>query len=432
MNNSLSAQAANASPISPLNKGLGRLDGPLAASGIAALGWNLLNEDLSLPVAVLYQDRIEHNLRWMQQFMDAYGLRLAPHGKTTMAPRLFAMQLQAGAWGITLATAQQAHVAYRHGVRRVLMANQLVGRQNMGLIAQLIEDPGFSYYCLVDSADGVNLLGEFFQERGLRLEVLLELGVMDGRTGVRDDAQLESVLAALACWPQSLALAGVEVYEGILKDEAEVRAFLDRAAGVTRRLANEDRFQRTPFLLSGAGSIWYDVVAEVFSAAGFGPSAEIVLRPGCYLTHDVGAYREAQARILEHNPVARRMQLGLQPAIHIWAYVHSIPEPGRAIVGLGRRDAAFDSGLPTPALHFRPGQPAAGDQPVPTPAPAHWTLSKMMDQHAYLDIAAGDRLRSGDMIGFDISHPCLTFDKWRVLPILDSRYRVVDLIETFF
>jgi D-serine dehydratase len=55
-----------------------------------------------------------------------------------------------------------------------------------------------------------------------------------------------------------------------------------------------------------------------------------------------------------------------------------------------------------------------------------------MDQHAYLDIAPGDSIRPGDMIGFDISHPCLTFDKWRVLPVLDGRYQVVDLVETFF
>ena len=422
----VSSQTANNSAISPFNKGLGGFDRPLSASEIIARGWNLLNEDISLPAAVLYQDKLNHNLLWMQQFIDAYGLRLAPHGKTTMAPRLFGMQLQAGAWGITLATAHQTHVAYSHGVRCVLMANQLVGRANMSLIAQLIQDPGFSFYCLVDSADVVNLLGEFFAEQGLRLNVLLELGVVGGRTGVRDDAQLESVLAALSRWSHSLVLAGVEVYEGVLKQEAEVHAFLERAVGVTRRLAEQKRFQRAPFLLSGAGSLWYDVVAEVFAAAGLGRSAEIVLRPGCYLTHDVGAYREAQARILQHNPVARRMHSGLVPALHLWAYVHSVPEPNRAIVGLGKRDAAFDSGLPTPALYFRPSQQA------PTPAPAHWSLSKMMDQHSYLDIAGADQLRPGDMIAFDISHPCLTFDKWRVLPVLDSRYHVVDIVETYF
>jgi len=58
--------------------------------------------------------------------------------------------------------------------------------------------------------------------------------------------------------------------------------------------------------------------------------------------------------------------------------------------------------------------------------------SKMMDQHAYLKIAAGDDLRVGDMIGFDISHPCLTFDKWRSLVVVDADYRVIDVVQTFF
>ncbi|MGB6869073.1 MAG: amino acid deaminase, partial [Acidobacteriaceae bacterium] len=86
---------------------------------------------MSLPAAVLEEEKLEHNLDWMRRFVAAYGARLAPHGKTTMSPQLFARQLKHGAWGITVATTQQAMVACQHGVRRVLMANQLVGRENM-------------------------------------------------------------------------------------------------------------------------------------------------------------------------------------------------------------------------------------------------------------------------------------------------------------
>jgi len=249
---------------------------------------------------------------------------------------------------------------------------------------------------------------------------------MGGRTGVRNQDQLRSVLDSLARWKNSLALCGIELYEGVLDEEASIRAFLREAVAIARRLALENRFGRAPVLLSGAGSAWYDVVAEEFSAAAFGGEVEIVLRPGCYLTHDVGSYRQAQARILASNPVARRMNAGLLPALQVWAYVQSIPEAEKAIIAMGKRDAAFDSGLPVPALHFRPGQPA------PQSAPSHWALTRMMDQHAYMQIAAHDDLRIGDMIGFDICHPCLTFDKWRTLPVLDAHYRVVDIVQTFF
>ena len=56
----------------------------------------------------------------------------------------------------------------------------------------------------------------------------------------------------------------------------------------------------------------------------------------------------------------------------------------------------------------------------------------MMDQHAYLKIAAGDDLSVGDMIAFDISHPCLTFDKWRQLVVVDDEGEVVDVVQTYF
>jgi D-serine dehydratase len=412
--------------IAPLNKGLGSFDRALGSAEIAQLDWNLLREDLSLPSAVLYEDKLLHNVNWMRQFISAYGVKLAPHGKTTMAPRLFDLQLLAGAWGITLATAHQTQVAYAHGVRRVLMANQLVGKQNMATIARLLSDPGFEFYCLVDSAEQVDQLGIFYSSLGFRLNVLVELGVIGGRTGVRDDEQLRPVLAALSRWKQSIVLAGIEIYEGVLHDESSIRAFLQRTIDVTRQLVSEDRFQRAPLLLSGAGSAWYDVVAEVFSAAALKDAVEIVLRPGCYLTHDVGAYREAQIRIRENNPIAHKMSSELLPALQVWAYVQSIPEPERAIVGMGKRDAAFDSGLPVPAMHFKPGNAA------PQVAPAHWTVTKMMDQHAYLQIQPGDDIRVGDMIAFDICHPCLTFDKWRTLPILNADYQVIDIIQTFF
>jgi D-serine dehydratase len=426
MNESKTHPAIVSDLINPLNKGLGFLEWPLERDQIARLGWNLLREDLSLPAAVLYEDKLKHNLAWMRQFITAYGVQLAPHGKTTMAPRLFEMQLQAGAWGITLATAHQTRVAHAHGVRRVLMANQLVGRQNMAVIASLLRDPGFEFYCLVDSERQVDQLGSYFSQAGLRLHVLIELGVAGGRSGVRDEPQLKQVLSALARWSDFVALSGVEIYEGVLEDEASIREFLDRAVDVTKRIAADGLFQRSPILLSGAGSAWYDVVAEVFSAAKFEDAVEVVLRPGCYLTHDVGAYRTAQTRIRQNNPVARQMDAGLEPALHVWAYVQSVPEPEKAIVALGKRDAAFDAGLPLPALHYRPSEAA------PKPAPAHWTVTKMMDQHAYLRIAPQDDLRVGDMIGFDISHPCLTFDKWRTLVVVNAQFDVIDAIETLF
>ena len=84
---------------------------------------------------------------------------MAPHGKTTMSPALFERQLADGAWGMTLATVQQVRVARSNGIGRIVLANQLVGRQAIDYIAaELARDPAFDFYCLVDSIDGVRQL----------------------------------------------------------------------------------------------------------------------------------------------------------------------------------------------------------------------------------------------------------------------------------
>ncbi len=172
--------------------------GSRSRNDIAQLNWNLLREDLSLPTAVLYEDRLRHNLEWMQQFITAYGVKLAPMGKTTMAPKLFARQLQTGAWGITLATAHQTHVAYAHGMRRVLMANQLVGKENMAIIARLTAKiPAFEYYCLIDSAALVGPVERIFFAAGHgRLNSLARKLALPRPLVICGDAALQSTAPA--------------------------------------------------------------------------------------------------------------------------------------------------------------------------------------------------------------------------------------------
>lgn len=407
---------------SALEKAMVRRVGPRA---------RLLEGDVTLPAAVLIESAMQHNLAWMQRFVASYGLSLAPHGKTTMAPALFRRQMESGAWGITVATAQQAAVAAAHGIERVLMANQLVGRANIALVCDLLDKPSFAFFCLVDSPEGVALLGEAMRARGQTIDVLLELAPTPDqngfRTGVRDAAAEAAVLDAIEAWHPHVRLAGVELYEGVLSDAGEIRRFLRRAVAITGELAREGRFAHPRPILSGAGSAWYDLVAEEFAKLDPALGVEVVLRPGCYLTHDAGIYRASQEAILERNPVAAKMRGGLRPALQLWASVQSIPDPERAVIALGKRDVAFDAGYPLPIRHYRPNR---GDHPLPVPP--HWTVTGMMDQHAYMAIAADDDLQVGDLIGFDISHPCLTFDKWRSLLVVDDAYQVIERIHTFF
>ncbi|CAF0751389.1 unnamed protein product [Adineta ricciae] len=390
--------------------------------------WNLLREDISLPAAVLSSDNLEFNLQWMQKFIEKYNVKLAPHGKTTMSPQLFHKQLEHGAWGLTLATVQQVQVAYSAGIRRILMANQLIGKTNMKIIQQLLDDdPDFDFYCLIDSTTNIDQLGEIFNNEKRPLQVLLEIGVQNGRTGVRNEDEEKRLLSTLSKYSNSLALAGVELFEGVLNEEQAIRTMLQRAVTCLQRLIDSNQVARSPPILSGAGSAWYDIVAEEFTKIG--PSVDVILRQGCYLTHDSGAYHRAQARILESNPIAKEISTtgALRPALQIWAYIQSIPESNRAIIGLGKRDAAFDAGFPIPVLHYRSGwsKPVDIDSSV-------YEITQMMDQHAFLACPTDHKLAVGDILAFNICHPCLTFDKWRKILLIDNEYTVIDIFDTFF
>ncbi len=150
---------------------------PMPLGRIGSQRWNLLNQDLPLPVAVLRQSAMAHNSRWMQRFISLSGAVLCPHGKTTMSPQLFHRQLADGAWGITVATVDQVRVCRRHGIDRIILANQLVGRQGIGYILdELHRDPSFEFFCLVDSVQGVERLATAAGSHALNrpLQVLLD------------------------------------------------------------------------------------------------------------------------------------------------------------------------------------------------------------------------------------------------------------------
>jgi D-serine dehydratase len=333
-----------------------------------------LLENVSLPAAVIFDAALANNLAWMQRFAGDHGAKLAPHGKTSMTPALFRRQLDAGAWGITLATAVQCAAAFEHGVTRLVMANQLVGRPNMAIVAGLIER-GADYYCLIDSAANVAALNRYFSKRGLTLQVLVELGVPGGRCGVRNGTELTALIEAVAAAP-SLALRGIEGYEGLISgDQAvgNVRRYGRRLVDAVRLLQGSGAFADRPPIVTAAGSEWFDLIAEAFDQPGLRGRCTPVLRPGCYIVHDHRSYRDAMTQVKARHP---ELEGDLEPALAVLAYVQSLPEPAMAVVAMGKRDISCDPDLPIPLQLHRMGEPARPLQGC--------TVRKVMDQHAML------------------------------------------------
>lgn len=420
----------------PLDKGLPPSLGKVRLNDLAAAGLNLLRDDLPTPIAVLKQSALDHNSKWMRAFLEASGASIAPHGKTTMSPQLFRRQLRDGAWGITLSNVHQIKAGRYFGLRRIVMANELVGRSAIEYVLGEIEgDPGFDFYCLVDNIDNVDEIARIARARGATrpLQVFVEAGVAGRRAGCRTLDEAMAVARAVAGNAPFLALRGVEGFEGTIfgpdprKNAAAVETFMEFIGSVARRCTDEGCFADGEVFLSAGGSSYFDIVASRLGKLDLGRPTRVLLRSGCYLTHDSAMYAQMARQLLERAPQLHRLGEPLRPALEVWAHVLSRPEADRIIVGLGKRDASYDAGLPMPLAWSRPGaNPRRGAVP-----PGHEAF-EINDQHLFVRVPADTPLKVGDMVGFGISHPCLTFDKWRIIPVVDDDYTVVSAISTAF
>jgi D-serine deaminase-like pyridoxal phosphate-dependent protein len=395
---------------------------------LGAQGWNVRRGDTSTPVAVLRDAALDANLDVMRRFCEAAGVSIAPHAKTTLSPQLIDRQLAAAVWGLTAALPAQVRLLWSFGARRVLMANELTDPAALRWLArELAEHPDRELLCYVDSLDGVRLAEQAFAEvaGAPRLPVLIELGHEAGRTGARDLATALAVAEAAAAAPH-LAVAGVAGYEGTIGHDrtpqtlARVDAFLTGLRDLAATLADRGLFApgREPIATAG-GSSFFERVAAILGPLG-ADGIRVVLRSGCYLTHDNGQYATL-------TPSARPEWTlpPFQPALEVWTRVVSRPEPGLVLLNAGR-DLSHDAGLPVPLAAWH----AATDTPVELDADAH--ISALSDQHAFLRVAPASRLAVGDLVALGVSHPCMTLDRWRLFLLVNEDYDVIGGARTYF
>lgn len=382
----------------------------LRVSEIADAGLTL--SEFRTPVMTVHEAALAHNEDTVFEWASAHGVVLAPHGKTTMAPALWQRLLDAGAWGITVATPWQASIAIEAGVRRVLIANAVTDAAAAAdLRDALAADPGLRLLCWTDSVETVAILAGTGFDPQHPLDVLVELGGAGGRTGARTIDEGERIARAIS-GASGLRLAGVGGYEGPFGTDRSTRSvkavddFLGTIVALHERLSYEPGLR--PILTAG-GSAFPDRAAAVLSRAA--DTAEIVLRSGAFQIHDDGFYRRMSPFGSLTGTAA------LRSAMHAWASVVSQPEGGLALLDAGRRDVPYDYDLPT-------AQSVEGE------------IFALNDQHAFLRLAPGAQAPVGTVVRLGMSHPCTAFDKWRLVPVIDDPDaedpRVIGAVATYF
>ncbi|MFR9789357.1 amino acid deaminase [Streptomyces sp. MB22_4] len=379
-------------------------------------------DGFTTPLLVLSAERLAHNLALMESYTSRHGLAFAPHGKTSMAPRLFQRQIEHGAWGITLAVPHQVRVAREFGVRRVFLANELVDASALRWLAgELAADPGFRFVCYVDSVRGVELMDAALRGTVRPVDVVVELGAGErARTGARTAADARAVAEAVGR-ARALRLVGVAGYEAQVPDAdpARVRRWLDRLVALAAEFDRDGLFEEAEeIVVSAGGSEWFDAVADVFAGVpALSRPVLKLLRSGAYVSHDDVHYREL-------TPFNRVPEEGaLEPAFRLWAQVVSRPSAAEAFVNAGKRDVSYDLDLPVAQVVRRDGaeRPAAGIE-----------VTALSDQHLWLRTGPEADVRVGDWIGFGLSHPCTVFEKWQLIPVAEADGTVVDYIRTYF
>jgi D-serine dehydratase len=366
------------------------------ASEVAGRGLHV--DDVGTPALLLRETALAGNVAAMADWCASRRVVLAPHVKTTMAPRLMERQLAAGAWALTVANVRQARVALQAGARRVVLANEVPGAADLAWICA--QGEAEVLFCIDSLAGLARAEAAHDAAGGPPLQVLLEVGYDDGRCGVRSTDEAVEMAKAIARSPH-LTLRGVEGFEGQAEAPQGVLEDMATAAGAVGSLVEAD-----PILTAG-GSSYFDLVLDVF-----GPAAEqlgwtLCLRSGCYVTHDHGRYAEAAARWGADAP-------RFEAALELRASVLSRPQPDRLIIDVGRRDVSFDAGLPVVLDRD------------------DLTVVALNDQHAHVRVDGGSDAAVGDVVRLGISHPCTTFDRWSVIALVDDDGRVLEGVTTCF
>ncbi|MFE6735905.1 alanine racemase [Microbacterium sp. NPDC057650] len=413
----------NAELLTARDKGI-----PVRAIGMTASAFLATKPRLDefwTPLIVLDDAAMRANVATMAAWCAERGLAIMPHGKTTMAPDLWQRQLDAGALGITLATMGQVRTARDLGFDSIMLANAAVDARSLAWLAGELADPGFRFVCWADSLATIDAM-----ERGLRavgvprpVDVCVELGAEGGRTGARSSEDAVAVAERIAA-SDVLRLAGVAGYEGSLAHDrsdaglAAVRSYLEAQLALHRTITS--LYSDGDVYVTAGGSAYFEIVADVWAGAERDGRTRFVLRSGAYIVHDDGFYRG----ISPFDEGGTGVGPHFINAMHGIARVVSSPEPGLALVDAGKRDFPYDEGLPIPR--------AAADDLTGEWHPVDATLSAMNDQHSY--VRPADPLVVGSVVRFGLSHPCTAFDKWRVLPVIDSLESgvVTGLVRTYF
>jgi len=297
---------------------------------------------LDTPAMLVDLELAERNVGRLMAALEGTGVSVRPHLKTVKNPEFARLLLAAGARGVCVAKLSEAEVMAAAGIEDILITTELgTGPKLERLVALLREHSALKV--VVDSVAGADALERALTPALLSLQVLVDVDVGQGRTGVLPGAatlELAQHIAGLS----RLRLIGLQGYEGHLQHVLDPALRAEQCGEAMMRLTS------TASQLRAAGH-----PIGVVSTGGTG-TAEICARyPGI---------TEVQPGSFIFLDTSYRAVLGTryECALSILTSVISRPRPGEAVVDAGLKSLSTDSGFAQPkaqpGMSYRP----AGDE----------------------------------------------------------------------
>ncbi len=300
--------------------------------------------DLDTPALMFDLDVIERNIVQMAEVAHTAGVRLRPHTKTHKSPILAAMQIEAGARGITVAKLGEAEVMVDAGLSDVLIAYPLVGEHKLRRLRGLLERASISVSLdAVEVAEGIGAVGT---DLGRPVPVLVEVDTGQHRMGLPPGEASVALARAIARVP------GVEV-TGLLTHAGH--AYEAPNPEALRQIAEREALDlvQTAQQCREEGLELREVSIGSTPTARIGAEVEGVteIRPGTYIFNDVQQMRLGSApetacgaRILATvvaRPTAERFLIDAGSKSFSSDGGSGPPFPGRGVV-VGRPDLVID------------------------------------------------------------------------------------------
>ena len=356
---------------------------------------SLHKSDLDTPALVVDIDKLRRNITDMAEFAASQGIQLRPHAKTHKTPQVAALQLEAGAVGLTVAKLSEAEVFIEAGCREILVAYPLVGESKHRRLIELCQRANIM--TVVDHPQIAEGLSRSTAAAGLELPVMVEVDTGLGRCGVEPGAPARELAHQVARLP-GLRFAGLLTHEGHAQLAGTPDQVRDTGLSAGQMMAETAELVRKSGLEVPIISVGLTATAKITATV----AGVTETRPGIYVFYD-------RSEMLHQVVPPERC------AARVLATVATRPTPDRLILDAGTKALTSDRAGVSPPVGghgYVIGHP-------------DWDINSLSEEHGATRISADDPVKIGERVEIIPNHICPVVNLFDSMTITQGE-RVID------